>query len=132
MLNRAVSIEGGMTATDPTCSITSSGPFAEVELKRIVRHRLDFWVVGSIFCRSSRNSLRKRSEEGSRPFAAANGYIAPVKIATSKVSEVAARFATDEARATPILTTREAVNTEHAIARGVIITVDDPMEGEAQ
>jgi alpha-methylacyl-CoA racemase len=39
-------------------------------------------------------------------------------------------FATNEACATPILTTREAVNSEHAIARGTVITVDDPIDGK--
>jgi len=39
-------------------------------------------------------------------------------------------FATNEACATPILTTREAANSEHAVARGSVITVDDPIDGK--
>lgn len=38
-------------------------------------------------------------------------------------------FAENEACVTPVLSTREALNSEHARARGIVIKVDDPREG---
>lgn len=45
------------------------------------------------------------------------------------LAEWQAIFAENEACVTPVLTTREALQSEHAVARGSVITVEDPTEG---